>query len=149
MDYVLRTARPTDLEAVRALLAGASLTTDGVEEQFGDGFVVAECDGAIVGVEGIERYASFGLLRSAAVHPAWRSRGVGDVMTRDRIQWARAQGLHAVWLLTTTADAYFARYGFLRVERSAAPEAMQRSREFASACPASAVAMRLPLGATA
>jgi amino-acid N-acetyltransferase len=144
-DYVLRSARAADLAPVRALLEGASLPTDGVEDQFGDGFVVAECEGAIVGVEGIERYESFGLLRSAAVSPAWRGRGVGDVMTRDRIRWARMQGLESLWLLTTTADAYFTRYGFERAERAAAPDAMQRSREFVSACPASAVAMRLDL----
>lgn len=144
-DFVLRPATAADLEAVAALLRGASLPTDGLDEQFGDGYAIAECDGVAVGAEGIEVYDAAGLLRSAVVDPAWRGRGVGDALTRDRLAWAAARGLREVWLLTTTAADYFPRFGFARASRDEAPEAMQRSREFAEACPASAVAMRLPL----
>lgn len=143
--FVLRSATHTDLDAVAALLRGANLPTDGLQEQFGDGYAIAECDGVAVGAEGIEVYEGAGLLRSAVVDPAWRGRGVGDALTRDRLAWASMRGLHEVWLLTTTAADYFPRFGFSRASRDEAPAAMQRSREFAEACPASAVAMRLPL----
>jgi len=70
---------------------------------------------------------------------------VGDALTRDRLAWARHQGLGAVYLLTTMAGDYFPRFGFRPVSRDQAPEAIQRSREFAEACPASALFMKLQL----
>jgi amino-acid N-acetyltransferase len=145
-DHVtIRGARADDLAAVRALLDSAQLPLDGLEEQFGAGYAVAEADGTVIGAEGIETYEDSGLLRSAVVHDAWRGRGIGDALTRDRLDWARSRGLREVYLLTTTAADYFPRYGFTRVERSSAPAALQRSREFAEACPQTAVTMRLVL----
>jgi amino-acid N-acetyltransferase len=141
----LRPATPADLAAVRALLASAGLPLDGIEEQFVDGFVVAESDGVVVGAEGVELYGQDGLLRSAVVDDTWRGRGVGDALTRDRLAWARARGLRSVWLLTTTAADYFPRHGFEPVSRDVAPAAVRASREFASVCPSSATAMRLTL----
>lgn len=143
----IRAARSGDLPAVERLLIAAELPIDGLADQFGDGYAVAESDGTIIGAEGIECYDGAGLLRSAVVDPQWRGKGVGDALTRDRVDWARDQGLRELYLLTTTAADYFPRYGFVRVERSSAPEALQRSREFAEACPSSAVTMRLSLGA--
>lgn len=144
-DVTIRAARADDISAVRALLAAVLLPLDGLDEQFGDGYAVAECDGTVIGAEGIETYEDSGLLRSAVVHDAWRGRGIGDALTRDRLDWARSRGLRAVYLLTTTAADYFPRYGFTRVERGSAPAAVQRSREFAEACPQTAVTMRLVL----
>lgn len=144
-DVTIRSARSDDLSAVRGLLEAAHLPLDGLDEQFGDGYAVAESEGTVIGAEGIETYEDSGLLRSAVVHDAWRGRGIGEALTRDRLDWARAQGLHDVYLLTTTAAEYFPRYGFTRVERASAPPAVQRSREFAEACPQTAVTMRLVL----
>jgi len=141
----VRAARPDDLPRVRELLSVAELPLDGLDEQFGDAYAVAEAGGTLVGAEGIETYHDVGLLRSAVVDPNWRGRGVGDALTRDRLAWARARGLREVYLLTTTAADYFPRYGFVRVSRTSAPPALQRSREFAEACPQTAVTMRLLL----
>ena len=141
----IRAACSDDMAAVRTLLAAAHLPLDGLEEQFGAAYAVAECAGAVVGAEGIETYGDAGLLRSAVVNEGWRGKGVGDALTRDRLAWARARGLREVYLLTTTAATYFPRHGFIRVDRATAPAALQQSREFAEACPATAVAMRLVL----
>jgi amino-acid N-acetyltransferase len=143
MSITVRPASGADLDAVKALLDAAHLPLDGLEEQFGESYAVAEGGGEIVGAEGIEVYDRSGLLRSAVVHPDWRGRGVGDVLTRDRIEWARRAGLDRVYLLTTTAESYFPRFGFARVERSEAPTEIRDSREFAGACPATATLMML------
>lgn len=146
VGFVVRSAEPGDLAPVRALLAAAGLPVADVEARFGPGYAVAlDAAGAIVGAEGIEVHGRHGLLRSAVVAPAWRGRGVGAALTRDRLAWARAAGLEAVYLLTTTAAAYFPRHGFERVERATVPAALQAASEFASVCPASAIVMRLPL----
>ncbi len=145
ISVIIRAARADDFPRVQALLSAAELPLDGLEDQFGEAYAVAEADGVLVGAEGIETYEDAGLLRSAVVDPSWRGRGVGDALTRDRLAWARARGLREVYLLTTTAADYFPRYGFVRVSRASAPPALQRSREFAEACPQTAVTMRLIL----
>jgi amino-acid N-acetyltransferase len=148
MSITVRPAAAEDLEVVKSLLDAAHLPLDGLEEQFGGGYAVAESGRQIVGAEGIEVYERSGLLRSAVVHPDWRGRGVGDVLTRDRLEWARRVGLDRVYLLTTTAELYFPRFGFQRVDREAAPPEIRASREFASACPATAALMVLDVRAT-
>jgi N-acetylglutamate synthase-like GNAT family acetyltransferase len=144
-DISIRDANAADLPSVAALLRAADLPVDGLDEQFGPAYAVAEVAGRIVGAEGMERYADAGLLRSAVVDSGFRGKGVGDDLTRNRLSWARTAGLREVWLLTTTAATYFPRFGFQRTDRHSAPEALQQSREFKEACPASAVAMRLVL----
>ena len=45
----------------------SDLPLDGLGDQFGDAYAVAESDGQVIGVEGIEVHGDDGLLRSAAV----------------------------------------------------------------------------------
>jgi amino-acid N-acetyltransferase len=50
-----------------------------------------------------------------------------------------------VYLLTTTAHAYFPRFGFTRVARDEVAPAVRESEEFRGACPDTAVAMHKTL----
>lgn len=143
--FIIRSATANDLGAVEAALRDSELPLDGLHDQFGDAYAVAECEGQVIGVEGIEIHGEDGLLRSAVVIADWRGKGVGDALTRDRIEWARRRGLRSLYLLTTTAGDYFPRFGFARANRDSAPPAVQRSREFAEACPSTALFMSLHL----
>jgi N-acetylglutamate synthase-like GNAT family acetyltransferase len=142
----IRTATEADLAPVYHLLEKASLPTEGLEEQFGPGYVVALEGDRIVGAAGIERYGRSGLLRSVVTAPEVRGRGIAEALTRNRLDWAATEGLDMVYLLTTTAAGYFPKLGFEPVDRSEVPAEVQASREFGSICPASAVAMRRPVG---
>ena len=90
---------------------------------------------------GLERYGRHGLLRSVAVSPAWRGRGIAGALTEEILATAEREGLEAVYLLTETAADFFARHGFRRIERSAVAESVRASAEFTALCPASAVVM--------
>lgn len=140
-----RPATLADLAACRELLHACGLPLGGLEVAFPGGYVVV-ADGGLVGCAGVEAYGDAGLLRSVAVAPAARGRGLGERLTRDRVAHAQAAGLASLWLLTTTASAYFPRLGFAAVDRAAAPTGLQRSAEFTGLCPASAVCMRMALG---
>jgi len=48
----------------------------------------------------------------------------------------------AIYLLTTTAEQYFPKFGFERIARSDVPPGVQTSIEFTAACPSSATVMR-------
>jgi amino-acid N-acetyltransferase len=79
------------------------------------------------------------------VSPAARGSGLGERLVRELLARARASAVQELVLLTTTAEHWFPRFGFERIERSAAPSVLQASEEFKGACPASAVVMRLHL----
>jgi N-acetylglutamate synthase-like GNAT family acetyltransferase len=142
---LIRTATDADLGPVRQLLAASGLPLDGVEQNFSD-FIVAENENTIAGVIGIERYGTAGLLRSAVVSPGARGSGVGSQLVTKLLERASAQGIREVYLLTTTAEEYFPRFGFTRVTRTEVPESVQASREFQGACPDTAVVMKNALG---
>lgn len=142
----LRPAAAGDREAVERLLTGAALPLAGVTDWM-DRFWLAETSEGdeMIGVAGIELYERVALLRSVAIAPEWRGRGVAKLLSDTALEAARAAGAREVYLLTTTAEPYFARLGFACVEREAAPEGLQESAEFCGACPASAVLMRRAL----
>ena len=141
----LRRARPSDLGEVARLLTASSLPVEGVDQALSD-FLVAEHDGALVGVVGLEVCcAEHALLRSTAVDPEWRGRGLGRVLVERAIADAESRGFHALWLLTTTAERYFPSFGFTRTTREAVPAEVRASAEFASVCPSSATVMTLGL----
>src|SRR2546423_576630 len=115
----LRRATLNDETAGAALLTASSLPLEGVHEAL-PCFVVAEDGGEIVGVAGIEACGVTGehaLLRSVAVAPTWRNRGLGRALVTRAIADAEARGAKALYLLTTTAERYFPSFGFTQTAR--------------------------------
>jgi amino-acid N-acetyltransferase len=138
---VVRPAGESDYPAVAELLQAAGLPLAGVPRSL-TGFYVAEERGRVLGAVGLELHGGDGLLRSAVVAPAARGTGIGLTLVDRILTDARRRGLGAVYLLTTTAEGYFPRFGFSRVAREEVPDPVQASVEFREACPASAVVMR-------
>ena len=139
----IRPATAADASAVEALLTGSNLPLNGGREALGC-FVVAHDDGRLVGVAGIEECGVRGehaLLRSVAVDPAWRNRGLGRALVSRAIALAESRGAKALYLLTTTAEHYFPSFGFTTTSREAVPDDVRSTAEFQGACPASATVM--------
>jgi N-acetylglutamate synthase-like GNAT family acetyltransferase len=136
----VRPAVPADLPAVERLLTASGLPLDGVREALPT-FIVADAGDDVVGVAGLEVCCDNALLRSVAVSPTWRSHGLGRVLVTRIISDAEARGIHALYLLTTTADRYFPSFGFREISRDAVPADVRDTEEFRSACPASATVM--------
>src|SRR5262245_42586705 len=104
--FSLRVATNADLPAIERVLASNGLPTSGVAEAL-CGFLVAEADGAVIGTVGMEYCGAYGLLRSTAVVPEWRGRGVARQLVERIVAEAEGRGIHALYLLTTTAERYF------------------------------------------
>ena len=141
----IRRAKSSDLSAVERLLAASDLPIDGVRDNFSD-FVVADDNGAIAGAIGLEKYGSVALLRSAVVATDHRGTGVGRKLVEQLLERAQEAGVDELYLLTTTAEKYFPRFGFTRTTRATVPDAVKASAEFRGACPDTAVVMSRPLG---
>lgn len=137
-----RKATSADLPSIEALLNALSLPVAGVAEHL-EGVRVAEESGALLGVAGLERHGQVALLRSVAVVPSSRGQGVAARLVGEVLDQARRLDLEEVYLLTTTAETYFPRFGFVAVPLSVAPAALLASREFQDACPQSATLMHL------
>ena len=90
---------------------------------------------------GFELCGTDALLRSLVVSPELRARGMGKRLVAHAENEARALGATAMYLLTTTAEGFFARLGYTSVARDDAPEAIRATREFSSICPASSAFM--------
>jgi amino-acid N-acetyltransferase len=142
--FIVRRATTGDLVEIETLLHSLELPVAGVRDWV-ERFWLAARDGEIIGVAGIELYAGGALLRSVAVAPAWRSTGVARTLVERSLAQARTDGARDAFLLTTTADRYFPRLGFIEIARDAVPASVQHSVEFREACPASAVVMRRAL----
>ncbi|GAB4446420.1 MAG: hypothetical protein OHK0015_49670 [Chloroflexi bacterium OHK40] len=137
-------AAPADLPAVLDLLTASNLPHAGLTEHFGAA-VVARASEAVVGSAALELYGEAALLRSVAVAERLRGQGIGRELTQAALDLARAHGVRRVYLLTTTAERYFASFGFAPIARAEVEPAVQASVEFTEACPASATVMALHL----
>jgi amino-acid N-acetyltransferase len=134
-------ATAADAGAVLALLTENGLPVAGLLEHLAT-TIVARQDGRVAGCAALEVYPDGALLRSVAIAPALHRHGLGQALTAAALQLAKALGLPAVYLLTTTAEGFFPKFGFERIERQAVPASVRTSIEFTSACPSSATVMR-------
>jgi amino-acid N-acetyltransferase len=136
----MRGATDADLTGIESLLAANGLPLDGVAAALPD-FIVAEHEGLLIGVAGLETCCGDALLRSVAVSEEWRGRGAGRALVARVIADAEARGIRALYLLTTTAEGYFPSFGFAVISRDEVPSALRATSEFQGACPASATVM--------
>jgi amino-acid N-acetyltransferase len=140
MSVTVRAATPGDFPGVVALLEAAALPTAGLDSSLPD-FIVAEEGHRVVGAIGLEVYGDAALLRSAVVDAGRRGSGLGRDLVESLLSRAGARGIRDVYLLTTTAEHFFPRFGFTRIPRDAVAEGVRASEEFRGACPESATVM--------
>lgn len=139
MTIAIGTA-PT-LVGVTRLLTGAQLPTADISEALLTNFFFAGTATQPVGIIGLELAPPHALLRSLVVDAQSRSAGLGTQLLSHAERHAAQSGVQTIYLLTTTAESFFAARGYARVPRSAAPPPIASSAEFASLCPASAAFM--------
>jgi amino-acid N-acetyltransferase len=132
-----------DREEVVALLEACGLPPAGIDDHFLHAFLIARGDdGALLGAAGVEIHGDAALLRSVAVAEAARGQGLGERLSRAAMELAAEHGVRETYLLTTGAEGYFPRLGFVRVAREELPAALGASEQLRGACPATAIAMR-------
>ena len=134
-------SRAEDGPSILQLLSAAALPVDGLLDHL-DTAVVARADGRVVGCAALEIYADGALLRSVVVDDRLKGHGIGSRLTNAALELAAVLDVLTIYLLTTTAETFFPRFGFVRIARSEVPASVQMSVEFRSACPSTAVVMR-------
>lgn len=137
IDY----AQPDERGSVVALLQKTGLLTDDLPADL-SGFLLAWNGDELVGVAGLERHATVGLLRSVAVDPAHRHKGIAAELVDRLLTSADTARIQPIYLITTTAERYFGRHAFAPVHRDDVPDAIRQTRQFSGLCPTSAVVMK-------
>ena len=144
MAIHIETAQPDEKEIVVALLEQGDLLIEDLPEGLPD-FVLAKDEETPVGVAGLESFGTVGLLRSVAVDPAHQGKGIAAQLIDRLLATADATHLHELFLITTTADGYFTRYGFVPVSRDTVPEAIRQTQQFSDLCSSLAIVMKRTL----
>jgi len=142
ITITIAAATAADLEPIKELLLAAGLPTAGVDDHWKT-FIVAREGAKLVACGGAEAYQFAALIRSVAVSPEHRSKGLGRRIVRQLLDRLASRGLREFYILTTDAEAYFRKRGFKTIDRDEVHPQLLSSREFQDACPESAVCMRL------
>ena len=138
-------ARPADFAAIVRLLDDAALPHADLTPEHLAHFLVLRDGDAIAGVVGMEVRDDAGLLRSLAVAADRRGGGLASRLVDALEARARASGIRTLYLLTTTAEGFFARLGYAPADRATVPAAILATEEFRSICPSTAACMAKPL----
>ena len=120
-DVVVRRARTSDVPDIKRLvdtyagriLLEKNLVTlyEAVQE-----FWVAELDGEVVGCGALHvLWADLGEVRTVAVNPKVKSRGIGHAIVDRLLSVARELQLQRLFVLTFETD-FFTRHGFAEIE---------------------------------
>lgn len=140
-EIEIRAAKSSEFESVVTLLKAVNLPTEDLNPSLPN-FLLAFVDGKLVGLAGIEVKGAYGLLRSVAVDTAFRNYKIARRLVDDLVKQVRLQGVKEVFLITTTADAYFEKQGYERIDRETVPDEIAQSQQFSGLCPSSAVVMK-------
>ncbi len=141
-DFTVRKALSPDLVSVGVLLAECGLPLEGVPEHL-ETFLVAERNGRVIGSAGLEVVQKAALLRSVAVEPDARKRGVGEALVGRALAMARSLDADRAYLLTEAAADWFSTQGFTAVARETMPAALRFSSALEGICPLSSTCMEI------
>ncbi len=133
-------AKAEDYESIVNLLNHYRLITQDIDfnEQL---FFVLKQNGNCSAFGAIEFYQPYGLIRSLAVNPDKTKLGYASKILVELEKCALTNEITELYLLTETAESFFAGAGFKKIDRVLAPEIIQQTNQFSGLCPASAAVM--------
>jgi amino-acid N-acetyltransferase len=137
----LRAGTTQDTSSICALLTADDLPTADLSTSSPQFIVALDDANTIVAAGALEAHGDAALLRSVVVARALRGTGLGRQVVQELERIARIARVKQLALLTQSASQFFERQGYRVIARQAAPESLQRTEEFRSLCPASAICM--------
>lgn len=133
--------RPLFRHAVQLLVENSLPTSDLSPEDMELFLAIGDQDN-LQGIVGVEIHGSDALLRSLAVSSLSRNHGYGTELVRAAEKLAKSNDIKCLYLITTTAQQFFERTGYKVIARSMVSDAIRKTEEFSSLCPADAVVMQ-------
>ena len=134
-------AAAKDEYRIKRLLAINDLNHRDIKPSHLKHFLLVWDKSTLIGAVGLEIKDQYGLLRSLAVDADHRNKGIASWLVGEIENHAASLKLHSLYLLTMTAESFFAKRGYQLTKRESAPAGIQETAEFTYMCPASAVCM--------
>jgi amino-acid N-acetyltransferase len=129
-----------DLAAVKHLLVASLLPSRDVGGA-NQRFIAAREGGHVIGCAGLQLAGADGLVRSMAVHWTRRNAGLGSRLHARLLLEAAMCGVRTLYVVTSTAEDFFARHGYRKVAAQAVPPELQASEEFTAFVPGGSTVM--------
>jgi amino-acid N-acetyltransferase len=128
-------ARVEDETAIKQLLALCDLPYADITVEHLLHFWVMRDKGRLFAAVGLQVGSGVALLRSLAVAPSARGLGLGKELLHQAEVDAQSIGVETIYLLTETAQEFFAHHGYRTSARAAAPPFIRATAEFSELCP--------------
>jgi amino-acid N-acetyltransferase len=132
-------------DSIVQLLSAAKLPVEDLPLSLDNFSVALNNKNGVIGVVGLEIYGNYALLRSLAVEPEYRGRGVANKLLGIAEGSALLNNVKAIYLITETTSVYFSQKGYITVARIEVPDEIKVSSEFSYVCPVSAIVMKKEL----
>lgn len=123
---------------ISAIIERSGLPTSDLHVDADISWVVASHETRVIGVVGLQHAGTAALLRSLAVLPDQRKRGLGASLTAEAEELAKRMGITSLYLLTEGAHKYFEALGYRQIERTNVPKEVRNFSQFTRLCPDSA-----------
>jgi amino-acid N-acetyltransferase len=136
----------SSLDEIFPVLTGCDLPVADISASSPPQFFGFRVAGSVVAVIGLEQFQSVGLLRSLAVAPSYRGRGLAQELVSYVESFAASHGVESLFLLTTTAEPFFIKQGYRPTSRQEAPQAIQVTPQFSGLCPSSSAFLSKRVG---
>lgn len=127
----------TQITEIKQLLSTCGLPVSDIVSSESLLFFGCRTDSELVGAVGLELYGPVALLRSLAVLSQYRNYCLGKALVAHAESHAASLGVQQLFLLTTTAEAYFSKLGYSAASREDAPVPIKATAQFSGLCPAS------------
>ncbi|QOY37252.1 GNAT family N-acetyltransferase [Anaerobacillus isosaccharinicus] len=131
MGIVIRIATAKDLLPIQHLLAKASLSERGIEQNIDNFLVVEDPEKKIIGTVGFEPIEKDGLLRSLVMSSeSWNAK-IGLDFIELAVSYGKQKGYETLYLLTNSSLPFFEYIGFRILEENEIPKHLRASEHFA------------------
>ena len=107
-------------------------------------FVIEEND-IVIGTVAVEYDFNVALLRSLSVSDGKRNSGIGELLVSFVENYVQKQGVHSIYLLTTTAEKFFLKKGYEKIDRNNVPDFIKNTKEYSLLCSSSSTLMKKEL----
>ena len=143
MEFTIEMAEQTDFLQIHNLLECSGLSIRGVNADAGKYYIAKGT--SVIGVLGFEIYNTSALLRSLAIYPQFKKRGIAKQLIEHVLNNARQHTCDTAYLLTNTAADYLSAYGFVPIDRDDIPSDILTTSALGDVCPMSSICMVLKL----
>ncbi len=137
---IVTKAKVHDLPEIFGLLRDNGLTFSGAVQDLSSFLVIKEGQ-KIIGCACLEIHGRAGLLRAVSVKKERQGQGLGMTLIFRVLDLARNRSVRRIYLLTESADKFFSKFGFERVERNEVDPVIQQTEGFNHCCPCSSIVM--------